>query len=109
MVNLQPGKQFRVVLEGIDCSTVPQSELEPLDLSKRLDANETVTLGSSVNGELISEFILYANFPISRDVVKRNNVWKLDLKRGSWCLYGPSARSPSRNVSQTVFLGVNVS
>jgi Deoxyribonuclease NucA/NucB len=55
MVRLQPGKQFRVLLAGINCTEVPQSELEPPDLYKRQDTNETVTSGSSVNGELISK------------------------------------------------------
>ncbi|KIM25561.1 hypothetical protein M408DRAFT_208390 [Serendipita vermifera MAFF 305830] len=53
LVRLQVGKKFRVILAGIDCSTVPQSELEPPDLYKRQSTGETVISGSSLNGTWI--------------------------------------------------------
>ncbi|PVF94413.1 hypothetical protein CPB86DRAFT_45442, partial [Serendipita vermifera] len=59
-VGLRNGDRFRVVLEGIDCSTVPQSDLEPPDvagLTKRQSNGELVFTGSSANGTWLNQTV----------------------------------------------------
>ncbi|CAG8723530.1 1539_t:CDS:2, partial [Acaulospora colombiana] len=57
-VGLRNGDRFRVVLQGIDCTTVPQSDLEPPDvagLAKRQSDGELVFTGSSANGTWLNQ------------------------------------------------------